>query len=215
MSSSKNPTYSAVLEYLKAQNRPYSAIDIVNNLHKEHGKTAVQKALDLLVADGKIAEKLNGKQKAYVIRQEGLPSASDAELAELDAGVAAANQRTKELTDEAKSVEAEARKLEAEPTTEAAAGEAAVLAKEVSLLEKRLAALKAQRGGGDAAAGKAEREKVAVERVRAVAEWRKRKRWCGDVTDAILESYPKPKRTLFEEVGIETDEEVGVKVPES
>ena len=57
-----NPNES-VLEYLTQQNRPYSANDIVLNLHKEHGKTAVQKALDLLVADGKVVEKLNGKQK--------------------------------------------------------------------------------------------------------------------------------------------------------
>jgi hypothetical protein len=29
----------AVLEYLNRQNRPYSAVDIFNNLHKEYGKT--------------------------------------------------------------------------------------------------------------------------------------------------------------------------------
>lgn len=29
----------AVVEYLNRQNRPYSAIDIFNNLHKEYGKT--------------------------------------------------------------------------------------------------------------------------------------------------------------------------------
>lgn len=29
----------AVLDYLNKQNRPYSAIDICNNLHKEFGKT--------------------------------------------------------------------------------------------------------------------------------------------------------------------------------
>jgi 26S proteasome regulatory subunit (ATPase 3-interacting protein) len=39
-----------VLKYLKDQNRPYSANDIMQNLHKEFGKTAVQKALDYLVA---------------------------------------------------------------------------------------------------------------------------------------------------------------------
>lgn len=49
MSKSKNSTESAVLQYLTSQNRPYSVNDIVLNLHKEHGKTAVQKALDTLV----------------------------------------------------------------------------------------------------------------------------------------------------------------------
>ena len=29
----------AILNYLNKQNRPYSAVDIFNNLHKEYGKT--------------------------------------------------------------------------------------------------------------------------------------------------------------------------------
>ena len=43
-----------VLSYLTAQNRPYSVNDIYLNLHREVGKTAVQKTLDILVADGKV-----------------------------------------------------------------------------------------------------------------------------------------------------------------
>jgi len=39
----------AVFAYMSSQNRPYSVNDIVLNLHKEHGKTAVQNALDKLV----------------------------------------------------------------------------------------------------------------------------------------------------------------------
>ena len=31
--------------------------------------------------------------------------------------------------------------------------------------------------------------------------------------DGILESWPKPKKDLFEEVGVDTDEDVGVKLP--
>ena len=42
------------------QNRPYSVNDVVLNLHKEHGKAAVQKALDVLVADAKVKEKVGG-----------------------------------------------------------------------------------------------------------------------------------------------------------
>ncbi|XP_059094693.1 homologous-pairing protein 2 homolog [Tigriopus californicus] len=120
---------NAVEDYLRTQNRPYSANDIVLNLHKEHGKTAVQKALDLLVADGKVSEKLNGKQKQDLISRE------------------------------------DKRKLEESHES-------------------------------------------------AVKEWRKRKRICLSITDAILESYPKPKKALFEDIGIETDEDVGAKVPD-
>ncbi len=36
---------AAVLSYLNKQNRPYSAIDIFNNLHKEYGKTVSRSTL--------------------------------------------------------------------------------------------------------------------------------------------------------------------------
>jgi 26S proteasome regulatory subunit (ATPase 3-interacting protein) len=50
MSKSKETSaVEAVLDYLRTQNRPYSVNDIVQNLHKEHGKAAVQKAVDKLV----------------------------------------------------------------------------------------------------------------------------------------------------------------------
>ena len=34
-----------------------------------------------------------------------------------------------------------------------------------------------------------------------------------DVLDSMLESWPKSKQSLLEEVGVDTDESVGVKVP--
>ncbi len=49
----------SVLSYLRSQNRPYSAIDVVNNLHNAFGKSDVQRALDSLVAEGKVKEKVS------------------------------------------------------------------------------------------------------------------------------------------------------------
>jgi 26S proteasome regulatory subunit (ATPase 3-interacting protein) len=34
-----------------------------------------------------------------------------------------------------------------------------------------------------------------------------------DIVESILESYPKSKRELLEEMGIETDEELGLQLP--
>lgn len=48
----------AVYKYMKMQNKPYSVNDVVTNLHNEHSKTAVQKAMDQLVTDGKLFEKV-------------------------------------------------------------------------------------------------------------------------------------------------------------
>ena len=39
------------------------------NLHSEHGKPVVQRAIDQLVVDGKLKEKINGKQKCYFVNQ--------------------------------------------------------------------------------------------------------------------------------------------------
>ena len=76
-----------VLKYMRDQNRPFSTNDVMMNLHKEFGKTAIQKSLDTLVSEGQLVEKVNGKQKAYVINQEDLPTANEAELASLDAQI--------------------------------------------------------------------------------------------------------------------------------
>ncbi|CAI8032610.1 Homologous-pairing protein 2 homolog [Geodia barretti] len=56
-------------------------------------------------------------------------------------------------------------------------------------------------------------KKVTKAHTEAVRHWRKRKRMTTDIVNAILEGYPKSKKQLFEEVGIETDEDYGVSVP--
>lgn len=42
--------------------------------------------------------------------------------------------------------------------------------------------------------------------------YRKRKRMCNDMVDAIMEGYPKTKKALIADIGLETDEEVGFNV---
>ena len=59
-----------------------------------------------------------------------------------------------------------------------------------------------------------ERQSTLEQRRRALLEWRKRRRMTRAVLDAILEGWPKSKAELYEEVGIDTDESVGVTMPE-
>ena len=58
-------------------------------------------------------------------------------------------------------------------------------------------------------------EKVAIQGAhgKTVTAWRKRKRMASDILDSILESWPKSKTSLFEDIGVDTDESVGVKLP--
>lgn len=56
------------------------------------------------------------------------------------------------------------------------------------------------------------RESTMKDHEAAVSLYRKRKRMCTDILDAILESYPHSRKKLYEEIGIETDESVGFKL---
>lgn len=54
-------TTEAVYKYLKQQNRPHSANDIVSALDKEkHGKAVILKALDKLADNEKVFCKVSG-----------------------------------------------------------------------------------------------------------------------------------------------------------
>lgn len=62
---------------------------------------------------------------------------------------------------------------------------------------------------------KEEKDKINSENEKMVKMWRKRRRMAMDILDAILEGYPKKKKDLFDDIGIETDEDVGVKLPKA
>ncbi|KAM7068825.1 homologous-pairing protein 2 homolog isoform 2-T2 [Molossus nigricans] len=172
-----------LLKYLQEQNRPYSAQDVFGNLQREHGlgKAAVVKALEQLAQQGKIKEKMYGKQKIYFADQDQFEMVSDADLQSLDAKIVT-------LTAKVQSLQQSCRHMEAE----------------------RLKNIKAATNH----VTPEEKEQVYRERQKYCKEWRKRKRMATELCDAILEGYPKSKKQFFEEVGIETDEDYNVKLPD-
>ena len=59
---------------------------------------------------------------------------------------------------------------------------------------------------------KEEKQKITLEHSKSTKEWRKRKRIVMGILDAIMEGWPKSKKELYDEIGIETDEDVGIKL---
>jgi len=200
----------SVLAYLAGQNRPYSTNDVVANLHNAHGKAAVQKALDQLTLDGKVSEKLNGKQKAYVVSQANLPAADDAELAAMEADIKAKEEEAARLEAKASKVEGHAKGLESLATTKQLVADIKGLKGEIRTLENKVATLQSSGNVVD----KRDMERASAARNEAVGAWRKRRKMCLAVTDAILEGYPKSKKALFEDVGIETEEDLQIRLLE-
>lgn len=203
---------TTVLEYLTAQNRPFNNKMVFENLHGAVGQAQVTKIMDDLSASGELNKKENGKQKVYWASQEteaikaltGADSAASA--AALDAEAQSAKEQATEHKAKADAVMAENKRLSAQPGDAEAAELIAKLTEETAKMEERLKGLrestvKVSREDFEAA------EKVYAE---TKAAWKKRKRLCKDVVSALGEGSGQSFAELAEEVGLETDEQVGI-----
>lgn len=208
MSEKRNPEKS-IQEYLEKQNRPYSAGDIFNNLHKEFGKTAVVKALENLALQKRIIEKIYGKQKVYAPSQDPFGDIKPEELKTLDAKSMDLQEELQKLQLEIKQQEHEISIFSKQMTTEELSGCVEKLEKLNKELTQKINKLK----NGKFLITKEERLKINNHADKMISHWKKRKRMTNDIVDGILEGYPKSKKHLLEETGIETDEEVGVSFP--
>ena len=110
-------------------------------------------------------------------------------------------------------MENESKSLLISSTTKDALEEAAKLQESITVLETRLEKLSGE--GAKDLISKEDKKAVEKEHEASIKEWRKRKRMCLNIIDAIMESYPKSKKAFFEETGIATDEENGAKIPDS
>ncbi|XP_067145277.1 homologous-pairing protein 2 homolog [Centruroides vittatus] len=210
MSKNKGKSVNdAVLEYLKKQNRPYSAIDVFNNLHKEHGKTAVVKCLESLAEKNEIKEKVYGKQKIYYADQDRMESLDEKQIAKMDQDISETTSVLKGLQGEVKSKETLLASLKNSLTDEQIRNKLEELRKENGEMETRLKELKCRSKDVPPEA----KEKIARENESALKEWRKRKRMACDILETVLEGYPKGKKALLEEIGVETDEDADVSYP--
>ncbi|XP_005102347.1 homologous-pairing protein 2 homolog [Aplysia californica] len=211
MSKSKEAVASqAVFSYLLKQNRPYSAQDLFQNMGKDLGKTAVVKALESLTAEGKIKEKVYGKQKVYVIDQTQFPDVDESEIKSMDDKISQLNGKFQLRSEEVRKLESELRAFNGMLSTESARAELSKLYSELEQLKVKLNKFKE----GRVLISKEEKDRVYQNREKYVKEWRKRKRVTSDILNAILEGYPKTKKQLYDDIGIETDEDYNVKVPD-
>ncbi|KAI4498159.1 hypothetical protein M0802_006645 [Mischocyttarus mexicanus] len=191
-----------VYKHLKIRNRPYSVNDIVLNLHNEFGKSAVQKAIDHLLADGKVFEKVYGKQKVYCVVQDTTQDIE--ELMRIDKELQAhANEietRYQDLEKEIKIQETLLTSLKSSITLEEARREKILLEESIQGLTNKLDKLVESTGSTDLTEMKRKTQSSLDEYTR---EYHKRKRLCTELLDCILENYPGTKNELYEEIGID------------
>ncbi|XP_072948433.1 homologous-pairing protein 2 homolog [Epargyreus clarus] len=196
-----------VLKYLNDTNRPYSCADITVNLRGAFTKTAVQKALDSLSESGKIRCKLYGKQKVYVAIQTEVEDCSN-DVEDYDTQIKTFTDDITSKGNALKTAESSLKALTSAPTTDAAKTRIDETKSKINALETKLNTLR-----NSTEVVSADEKKIILDgHDKFYKEYRKRKRICLDMLEAVLEGYPKSKKNFLEEFCIETDEMVNFKV---
>lgn len=190
---------TTVANYLTQQNRPYSLIDIFNNLHGAVGKTALQKVLDQLAEDQVIVAKAFGKQTVYVVRQSTAAAPSQAELDEMDATIAQLKDKITQAKEQYRAGAARAAELQGRLTVPELGERIAKLQQENAQLAAKIQEL----SSGARKVDPEEKKKVDAAYSRYSKLMRERKQRCMEALNMITEGMAIRPRDLMHEIGME------------
>ncbi|XP_072385858.1 homologous-pairing protein 2 homolog [Diabrotica undecimpunctata] len=196
----------AVLKFLEEHNRPFSAHDIQSGVKGDFGKSAVQKALDFLVKKEQVREKAYGKQKVYCIVQGTSESASNLreKLLEMDREINEINMKLKGVSEQYKTKSKLISDAKGKISLSSALHQKANIEQQTEEIKNKL-----NQYSGKELVCPQKKSQVLKEYEKFLKETKKRRRIGMDMLNAILENYPKTKKHLFEDIGIETDDDVG------
>ena len=195
----------AIVQYLDETNRPYSDKEIHDNMHKPIGKTAFNKLLVKLHADGKLGHRMNGKFKLYWSRQDQYETISKEDMVQLDGEIMRLKDEEKSLKDNLKSQQYTLGKLRSRPTLD----ELKAQHEETkTLLNEKKEKLSRLEDGGEVVDPKL-RENT-IKKLKAVkAIWRDRNNKCMDMVDQFMDEMGKKEKQVFEIMGMESDHDAG------
>lgn len=206
MESDKETVY----KFMKTANRPFSSNDVFSNLQRQGvGKASVDKVLEQLTKEKKIVMKLNGKQKIYCVVQPDSTAEDQKEIQSVDEELLKTNMELDQVERMYKESENEMKKFQNICSVEEIKCKITETETIISDLKSQLRKFCSENHSNDKISEK-DRGQVKKDYEKCTKEYRKRKRMCMDILDSILENSPKPKKALFEEIGIETDESVNM-----
>lgn len=191
------------------ENRPFSVQNIVDALQKEGvKKTAVERSLATLVETGKVKKKEYGKAKIFLLAQDQLELPDAKDMASTDAEMRTLSQRLTQVNSNIDEKRERVAQLKSQYTLEGAT-------QLISKLEDELTLKMAKRERlGDGSALMSKEEKAGIEKayydVRSL--WKKYHVLVKSIVDQIGEATGKKRSELYEEIGIETDEEAKVDI---
>ncbi len=199
-----------VREYLESTNRPYSTINIFDNLHGAVKKASLQRVLDALAEEGQINEKVCGKSKVYWALQDQYGDITSQVLASLRAEVLALEAKASEAEGERAAMAARVAALEAEPSDEDLEKQLQAEAAEIKSLEDRYAAVVAAADGVVVTA--ATKDTLVADGKRYRKRWSELRGKIMDVVARMSEGMDKSVAQVFAMTGMEQDSEYDVNI---
>ncbi|XP_029176985.1 homologous-pairing protein 2 homolog [Nylanderia fulva] len=194
----------AVYNYMKAENKPHNLNDILANVDNKYGKTVIQKAVDKLVADNKLFEKIYSKQKIYCVVQDSTCNTDESLRIEKEAQCREKENRYKEILKETKELEGILSSLKSSLTLEDAQKEKVTLQQDIKQLTRKLDELMESSNTVDLHDHSVSKRKAQDTLDENTRTYLKRKKIVTEILDCILDNYPGSKDKLYDEIGIDS-----------
>ena len=187
-----------VLNYLQSQNRPYSIINIFDNLRAKIPKKDLQNILDQLCSSGQIIAKEFGKSIVYFPNQKNIEVNQQA-LEDAKVSFNTAKDRFDDAKRLNKELKAKLLLIEAIPTTEALLAKADKLSCDIPVYKERIDSFRDNESEllDPSRVKDCENDILMLEKMRNV-----RRKMLKGMIDALLESTGWNKKKLEEKIGI-------------
>ena len=202
--STSNDPKDIVLNYMLTQNRPYSVINIFDNLHGQVKKAQLIKILESLTEDKKLICK-EYNTKIYLANQDNFPPINAAHLSSLDLSIDNIKKENAHLKEMLNSKHSELKAITSEYTDAELDIVIEQNKKKVEMLRKKVEKINNNTIEPVPEEKMKEKEKE-LEKMKV--KYKKIKRICLDIIDRFAEGINMKRSKFIEETGIEDDKEI-------
>ena len=194
-----------VYDYMKTQNRPYSLINIFDNLHGAVKKAQLGKILDALVEEGSLIMK-EYNTKIYLFNQDKLDiKVTDADIDKIQKEIDEKREENKKLKEEISSKANELKILTLSLTDDELKAKIKELKKELSKMKIKVDDIKENKI-----------DPIPPEKMNEAREnfekelkvFKKTKKICVDIINDISEGMELKLKDTYDKIGIETDDDL-------
>lgn len=194
-----------VYDYMKAQNRPYSLINIFDNLHGAVKKSQLVKILDALVEEGSLIMK-EYNTKIYLFNQDKLDiKVTDADIDKIQKEIDEKREENKRLKEEISSKANELKILTLSLTDDELKAKIKELKKELSKMKIKVDDIKENKI-----------DPIPLEKMNEAKEnfekelkiFKKTKKICVEIINDISDGMELKLKDTYDKIGIETDDDL-------